>query len=79
MDLKLFHKGLILVLVPIVFELIFVATLASLLKQAEDGMIKENHSRAVVTTAHDLQKIFYDAGAQLSFYNMTKDEAFLKR
>lgn len=79
MDLKLFQKGLILVLVPIVFELIFVATLASLLRQAEDGMIKENHSRAVVTTAHDLQKIFYDAGAQLSFYNMTKDEAFLKR
>ena len=79
MDLKLFQKGLILVLVPIVFELIFVGVLASLLKQAEDGMIKENHSRAVVTTAHDLQKIFYDAGAQLSFYNMTKDEAFLKR
>lgn len=79
MDLKLSQKGLILVLVPIVFELIFVGVLASLLKQAEDGMIKENHSRAVVTTAHDLQKIFYDAGAQLSFYNMTKDEAFLKR
>jgi len=79
MNLKLFQKGLILVLVPLVFELVFVAILASLLRQAEEGMIKENHSRAVVTTAHDLQKLFYDAGAQLSFYNMTKDEAFLKR
>ncbi|MBA3993618.1 MAG: hypothetical protein C0469_08830 [Cyanobacteria bacterium DS2.3.42] len=78
-DLKLFQKGLILVLVPIVFELIFVVCLATLLKQAEEGMIKENHSRAVVTTAHDLQKIFYDAGAQLSFYRMTRDEAFMKR
>ncbi len=78
-DLKLFQKGLILVLVPIVFELIFVVCLATLLKQAEEGMIKENHSRAVVTTAHDLQKIFYDAGAALSFYRMTRDESFMRR
>lgn len=78
-DLKLFQKGLILVLVPIVFELIFVVCLATLLKQAEDGMIKENHSREVVTTAHDLQKIFYDAGATLSFYRMTRDQSFMKR
>jgi len=78
-DLKLFQKGLILVLVPIVFELIFVVCLATLLKQAEEGMIKENHSRAVVTTAHDLQKIFYDAGAALSFYRMTRDDSFMRR
>ncbi|HIA54564.1 MAG TPA: HAMP domain-containing protein [Candidatus Melainabacteria bacterium] len=79
LDLKLSQKGLILVLVPIVFELIFVVCLATLLKQAEEGMIKENHSRAVVTTAHDLQKIFYDAGAALSFYRMTRDDSFMRR
>ncbi len=78
-NLKLFQKGLILALVPIIFELVFVACLATLLKQAEDGMIKENHSRAVVTTAHDLQKLFYDAGASLSFYRMTRDAAFKRR
>lgn len=78
-DLRLSQKGLILVLVPIVFELIFVVCLATLLKQAEDGMIKENHSRAVVTTTHDLQKLFYDAGAALSFYRMTRDESFMQR
>lgn len=79
LNLKLSQKGLILVLVPIVFELIFVVCLATLLKQAEDGMIKENHSRAVVTMAHDLQKLFYDAGAALSFYRMTRDDAFMRR
>lgn len=79
LDLRLSQKGLILVLVPIVFELIFVVCLATLLKQAEDGMIKENHSRAVVTTTHDLQKLFYDAGAALSFYRMTRDESFMQR
>lgn len=79
LNLRLSQKGLILVLVPIVFELIFVVCLATLLKQAEDGMIKENHSRAVVTTAHDLQKLFYDAGAALSFYRMTRDDSFMRR
>lgn len=77
--LKLTQKGLILVLVPILFELFFVATLAGLLKQAEEGMIKENHSRAVMTMAHDLQKLFYDAGTAISFYKMTNGEIFKKR
>lgn len=79
LNFKLSQKGLILVLVPIVFELIFVVCLATLLKQAEEGMIKENHSRAVVPMAHDLQKLFYDAGAALSFYRMTRDDSFMRR
>jgi len=35
LNLKLSHKGLILVSVPLIFELIFLATLTALLRQAE--------------------------------------------
>lgn len=79
LNLRLSHKGLILVIVPIVFEIVFVVILAHMLREAEAGMVAENHSRAIVTSAHDLEKQFYDAGASLAFYRMTKDESFLKR
>ncbi len=46
-DFTLFQKGLILVSVPLFFELVFVGTLTYLLNQAEAEIRREQHARAI--------------------------------
>ncbi|MBY0357682.1 MAG: CHASE3 domain-containing protein [Candidatus Obscuribacterales bacterium] len=78
-NLKLSHKGLILVSVPLLFELIFVFTLAGLLQQAENEVKEENRARAVVTHMHWLIRLFIDAGANIATYAITEDSILKER
>jgi signal transduction histidine kinase len=77
-DLRLSHKVLILVSVPIVLMLVFVATLAALQKQAEDEIWRERHSKAVIAECNSLMHNFMDAGMFLFLYEETHQRSFLK-
>jgi len=79
LNLKLSHKGLILVSVPLIFELIFLATLTALLRQAEIEVQRQVRSKAIISQANTLSKLFYDAGVAMGGYSITKSPLFSDR
>lgn len=79
LNLKLSHKVLLLVSLPLIFELVFVFTLAGLLQQAEREIKEEARSRAVITRMHWISRLFIDAGASVANYAMTEDSTLQER
>ena len=71
-SLKIVHKGAILVLVPLIFELFFLAVLTELLHQAELEVQRQVRSKAIISQANTLSKLFYDAGVAMGGYSITK-------
>ncbi len=69
-NLKLSHKGLILVSILLALELMFVAGLASLLNQAEQAIQRENHSKEIVGKTNHIFQLLYEAGTAASDYQM---------
>jgi PAS domain S-box-containing protein len=65
MIIKLSHKAIILVAVPLAFELIFVGILASLLRQAEMEAEAAARSREIVAGGTHLIKLVQEAGITL--------------
>src|ERR1700733_2302306 len=65
---SLAQKALLLVLLPVVCQLIFVATLSQMLLQAEREVWEESHSKNVVAESNALIKAFYDLGVALVTY-----------
>lgn len=78
-QLKLGQKSLILVLVPVVFEIVFVAALFLLLRQAEYEVWRETHSKAVVSETNDIWRLCYDSGVSLFTFAATKQAALGER
>jgi signal transduction histidine kinase len=78
-NLKLSHKGLILVAVPLVFELVFVTTLAILLKQAEHETWRARHARTVVAESNSLLNNFMNSAASLYMFRFTNKDVFMER
>jgi len=79
LDLKLSHKGLILVIIPVVFELIFIGVLVKLLQEAEHQVWLENKVKTIAVESHELTKLFYDVGSAVVLYGVTRNKAFLTR
>lgn len=79
LNLSLSHKGLILVAVPLVFELIFVGTLVMALKRAEHEIWRENHAKSVLSESNTLLKNFMDSGLALYMYGTTGADTALER
>lgn len=79
LDLKLSHKVIILVSVPIVFMLVFVSVLTFLQKKAEDEIWRERHSKAVIAECNTLMRNFMDAGMFLYLFEQTHQLNLLKR
>jgi PAS domain S-box-containing protein len=77
LDLK--QKGLILVSVPLIFELILLATLSILLYQSELETRRAEHARAVVWSLNSLGAAFYDSARALFAYRLTKSESFARQ
>lgn len=77
--LKISHKGLILVAVPLVFEIAFVVCLLQMLKTADNDAAELAQSRAVVACASELDKSVAKAGYALSSYKVARSPGFLKR
>jgi signal transduction histidine kinase len=78
-NLKLGHKALILVVVPVLFEFIFVGVLFGLLRQAEYEVWKETHAKTVISEANDVTNLLYDSGMALVGFNRTHDRVFYTR
>lgn len=77
LNLKLAHKGLILVAVPLIFQLIFVGILWHLLQQAEYEREREAHAREVVTYLNKLLRGLVEMGGGLASYNITDSPEYL--
>lgn len=78
-NLKISHKGFILVLVPLVFELVFLIILSVLLQKAEGEVQRQVRSKAIISQANALSKLFYDAGVAMGGYSITKSPLFSDR
>jgi signal transduction histidine kinase len=74
-NLKLSQKGLILVCVPLAFELIFVAVLTVLLLQAESETKRAKHSQALISQANSVIQTIYQGAVALTGYVMTSGGA----
>ena len=79
LELKIKHKGLILVAVPLLFELVFLAVLSGLLRQAEYKTWQEMHSKTIVYESGALSRLFHDAGIAMGGYALTKSPLFRER
>lgn len=71
--LSLGQKGLVLVGLPLLFELVFVGMLAVLLKQSETEAALVARSKDKVATAGMVTKLFINAGASLAAYSIQKN------
>lgn len=75
MQLSLKQKSLVLVLVPVLFELFFIVVLFGLLRQAEHEVWRETHSKAVISESNDVWRLSYDSGISLFGYAATHHSA----
>lgn len=74
MQLKLTHKLLIIVFVPLTFELAFVFVLSDLLHKAEFELNRETHSKAVIAESNELVKNIYDTSSALVAYAVSPSQ-----
>jgi PAS domain S-box-containing protein len=79
MNLSIAKKGIILVLVPLIVELVFAIALFVLEQRAEEVAAEEQHSKAVVSQINDLIKLSYDAGTTAVLYGATKSKIMDQR
>lgn len=76
---KISHKGLILVAIPLAFEIVFVIALLALLKNAENVADNAERGRAIIASSQDILKHFYDASKYLAAYASTHNELIGKQ
>ncbi len=70
MRLKLSHKGLILVAIPLLFELGFVATLYQMLNETEREVRREARARAISKELNKLHSLMTQQAAGISGYGL---------
>lgn len=76
-SLKLMHIGLILVAVPLVFELLFVSKLSQLLEQVEIERQKESEAREIQTRVNRVLKLLIVLGGRMGAYAFTQGGEYL--
>ena len=81
LQLKLLHKGLLLVLIPLAIEFVFIATLWHLLDTEDSAARRVAHAKQVVAEVNDFQGIMIDLGRAAFVFNVshtdTNRQAFL--
>ncbi len=75
--LSLSQKGLLLVGVVLLVELLFVGSLGFLLRQAEEEARKEAQAKQIVANTTRLASLVYEAGQCLKDYALNKDPSLL--
>lgn len=79
LGLKISQKGLLLVALPSVFEIIFVVILTTLLTQAEHEADAEAHSKEIIACANELTRTTVDATTAAGAYRITMNPLFTER
>ena len=72
MQLKIWHKGIILIAVPLVFELGFVAVLGGLLYETKNVVQSEERSQDVIVTVNQVMNKLVEADSEVAFYMITR-------
>lgn len=75
-ELRLFHKALVLVIVPVVCSWIFAVVLFHQLNLAEQEAYREGHSKAITAECNSIVPLFYNAGTSLFGWVHTKQTRF---
>src|SRR5579871_3569751 len=78
-QLKIWHKGLLLVTVPLFFQLIFVGVLQLLLDQSKSELAAESHSRINIELASSIANNMLLCPGQLALYLVSKDRSYLDK
>jgi signal transduction histidine kinase len=73
--LRITHKGIIIVAIPLICELFFLGLLWHLLEQAEEETQRAQHSKEIIASGDSLIKLYYDAGTALLHYGFTQNKA----
>jgi signal transduction histidine kinase len=76
-DLKLFHRGLILISAPLAFELIFVGVLYYFYIQANEEALQQSRSKAFVAQTNKLSIIILQSSYALLSFKALRSRAFL--
>jgi PAS domain S-box-containing protein len=76
-QLKLWQKGIIIIALPLVCELLFVSVLGVLLHGVEVEARNTERSRNIVLEAEQMERVFFQAGAALASYQMSKNPLFV--
>lgn len=74
--LKLSHKAFILVAVPLLFEVVFLTTIAGLLHQVEQENFREAHAREVEAAANSLLQLLLQGGTASILSRLTNRDDF---
>lgn len=74
---KISQKGILLVCVPIAFEMLFIGALIILLRNAEYENWREAHYKAVIAEANRLDMLVYQSVALLASYGVTNSQSSL--
>ena len=78
LNFKLSHKALILVAVPLLFEVIFLLTITGLLHQVEQENFRETHARDVEAGANGILKLLLQGGTASILSRLSNREDFEK-
>lgn len=78
-NLKLLHQGLILILLPIAFEMAFIPYLGNLLNNADRDLTKETHSLALIDHANHLIFLFGQATLAARLYRTFSNQMAMER
>jgi PAS domain S-box-containing protein len=79
LNLKLSHKALILIAVPLIFEVVFISAMAWLVYSAEQEAHRELLSKEIVSTADNIASLSEEAFISLYTYNKDPDPKMLVR
>jgi PAS domain S-box-containing protein len=75
-SLNMQKKGLLLVAVPLMFELVFIGVLFFLKRQADEAATQAAHSKAVIVETENCMRAAYDAAGAFVLFSVAKSQSF---
>lgn len=79
LQLKISHKGLVLISIPVLFQCLFVSILIYQLNDAQQALVQELHSKNVMSSANVMGRIVIDVSTAAAAYITTKSVYFRDR
>ncbi len=77
--MKIAHKGLILITVPLLVELAFLGVLAHLVNRADAAVKREALSKRIVHSAGNVQRYLVECGTSVAIYKFSSVESYREK